>query len=165
MTPAPAAASAIPNVAQLLASLLERVPEAQRPLLVAAAERLAAERYRGWAEQVASPQERAGLLACARREEEIAARVEALHADAAALQRRLLEAHPELAELSRSVFAERPLAQQLAIQAQGERAGAGFWRLLAQRAQEPHARDTYLACARLEEASAELLEALGAPRA
>jgi hypothetical protein len=135
------------------------VPEAQRPLLVAVAERLAAERYRGWAEQVTSAELRARLLACADREEEVATKVESLFPRAAETQRELLAAHPELTLVNRTLFAGRPLAQQFEIQAKGERSGAGLWRSLAQRAQDPHVRDTYLACAKLEEASAEVLEA------
>ena len=43
---------------------------------------MAAERYRGWAGAVDDATVRAGLLACAAREDEIAARVEAVHPDA-----------------------------------------------------------------------------------
>jgi hypothetical protein len=154
--------SALPNVAEQVGALLARVPEAERPLLVAAAERLAAERYRGWAERVADPALRARLLACAEREEQIATRVESLQPRAAERQRALLAANPDLAEVNRTIFAGRPLEQQFAIQAEGERAGAGLWRALAQRATDAHARDTYLACARLEEQSAEVLEAVAA---
>jgi catechol 2,3-dioxygenase-like lactoylglutathione lyase family enzyme len=155
----PAAAGALPSIAERIGPLLQRLPEADRPLAVAAAERLAAQRYRSWAERVASPQQRASLLACAVREEEIATRVESLHERAEERQRALLEANPELLELNRSLFADRPLEQQFRIQAAGERAGAGLWRALAQRA-DGHARASYEACARLEEESAELLETL-----
>ena len=156
----PAAAGALPSIAERIGPLLQRLPEADRPLVVAAAERLAAQRYRSWAERVASPQQRTSLLACGAREEEIAARVESLHPGAGERQRALLEAHPELLEINRSLFADRPLEQQFKIQAAGERAGAGLWRGLSQRAQDAHARETYEVCARLEEESAELLETL-----
>lgn len=159
MSGAPEPHVALPNVAEILGSLLARVSEPQRPLLVAIAERLAAERYRDWAQQ-AAPAQRSGLLACAEREKRIAQRVESLHADAASEQRRLLDAHPDLAEINRSVFAGRTLAQQFRIQAQGERAGAGLWRALAQAARGAHARELYLECARLEEESALYLESL-----
>src|SRR5262245_2103006 len=103
----PGAESAMPNIAELLASLLGRVSEAERPLLVAAAERLAAERYRGWAAQVTSPALCAQLLACATREEQIATQVESVHPHAAERQRALLDANPDLGEINRSVFAGR----------------------------------------------------------
>lgn len=152
------AGAPLPNVAEILGALLARVPEAQRPLLVALAERLASERYRGWAALVA-PERRAGLLACAEREERIAERVESLHAGAASEQQRILAANPDLLEINRSVFAGRPLEDQLAIQAQGERAGAALWRALAKVAADAHAKQTYLECAALEEKNAVHLEA------
>jgi hypothetical protein len=154
-----ASPSALPNVAEVLGRVLTRVPEGQRALLVAFAERLAAERYRGWAALVA-PSQRTLLLACGEREEEIARRVESLHADPRLEQQRILEAHPDLLDINRSVFAARPLEQQFAIQAQGERAGAALWRSLAKSARDEHASRIYLECAELEEASAACLESL-----
>jgi hypothetical protein len=154
------APGALPNVAQLLGPLLQRVPAPQRPLLLAIAERLAAERYRGWAELAGSAEERARFLACAAREEEIAGRIEGLVSDAAGQQRAILAANPDLAELNRAVFEGRPLAQQLAIQAAGERAGAALWRSFAGTARSEAERAVYLACVRLEEESALFLESL-----
>jgi hypothetical protein len=150
----------LPNVAELLGGLLRRVPEPERPLLIAIAERLAAERYRGWAKEAGSPDREAGLLACAEREDAIARRVESLHPDASATQRRILDSNPDLSGLNTAVFAGRPFEEQFAIQAQGERAGAALWRMLAQAAETEEARDAYLACARLEEESASYLESL-----
>jgi len=145
-------------VGEAIAPLLARVPREEQPLLIAYAERLAAARYRAWAEQPAAAPHAARLLACAEREEEIARRVEALHADAAARQQRLLAGSPELLEVNRTLFAERPLAEQLAIQAGGERLGAATWRSFARHAAAAEARDALLACAALEEASAAVLE-------
>jgi hypothetical protein len=153
----------LPNVAQLLGRVLARVPEPQRPLLIAHAERLAAERYRGWAQLADTAERRGALLRCAEREEAIAGRVESLFVDAAAEQQRILAANPDLADINRGVFAGRPIAEQYAIQAAGERAGAALWRALARAASSPHERDEYLACARLEEESALVLEALLGP--
>jgi hypothetical protein len=151
----------LPNVAAIVARVLERVAEPERPLLVAIAERLAAERYRGWAGSAATPEHEAGLLGCADREEEIARRIETLlGAGAAVVQRRILEANADLEEINRSVFAGRPLAEQFAIQAQGERSGAALWRQLAKAAAGTPERETYLACAALEEESARYLESL-----
>jgi hypothetical protein len=155
-----ASGATLPNVAELLAGVLQRVAEPERPLLVALAERLAARRYRRWADERPLAPRRAELLACAEREEAIAQRIESLHADAAALQTDMLARHPDLEEIDRSVFAGRPLADQLAIQAQGERAGAALWRSLARRAAGEAERATYLACAGLEEESAACLDSL-----
>lgn len=147
-----------PDVAKALAGLLARLPRREQPLLIALAERLAAERYRGWAGQHEGPA-RERLLACADREEEIAGRIEALQPDAAEVQARIRAENPDLQDINRTLFASRPLPQQFAMQAEGERLGAATWRSFARHA-EPSARETFEACARLEEASAEVLEAL-----
>lgn len=154
----------LPNVALIVGAVLQRIPEAQRPLLIALAERLAAERYRRWAEEVADRGQRPGLLACAAREEEIARRVEALYPNAASVQQELLSANPDLEEINRSIFADRPLDQQFTIQVQGERLGAATWRALAQAAESEAVRETFLGCAPLEEESASYLESLLARR-
>ena len=150
----------LPSVGKAVAPLLARIPRAEQPLLIAHAERLAAGRYRSWAGRPEGARHRTDLLACAAREEEIARSVEALFEDAHERQRRLLEAHPELAEINRSLFDGRPFREQLAIQAGGERLGAATWRSFAKHASEARARDALLACATLEEANAEVLEAI-----
>lgn len=150
----------LPDVAAILAPLLASVAAEERPLLLAIAERLAAERYRRWADETADATTRAGLLACAAREDEIARLAEAVHPDAAGVQARLRDAHPDLARLNASIFADRPLDEQLAIQAAGERLGAATWRTLAAARRDEVGRDAYLACAPLEEANAVFLESL-----
>ena len=152
--------TALPDVGEALAPLLGRVPREQQPLLIALAERMAAERYRGWAEEASAATDRAQLLACAEREERIAAKVEALSPEAAALQRDLLAKHPGLRDVYHSLFAGRPLAEQLTIQARGERLGAATWRSFARRESDAARRHALLACAELEEQSARVLEAL-----
>jgi len=115
---------------------------------------------------VADATRKAELLACAAREEQIAGRIESLFSDAASIQREIMAANPDLGEINRRLFAGQPLAQQFSMQAQGERLGAATWRAAARRAAEPEARDTFLACAELEEESAVVLEAMlsNAPR-
>jgi hypothetical protein len=149
----------LPDVAAVVGPILQRVPRAHRPLLVALAERLAAVRYRAWAE-VGDPQDASRLSACADREEEIARRIESLYPDASSIQRDLVAKHPELDEVNRSIFAGRPLDDQFAIQARGERVGAATWRYFAERAETAAARDQFLLCADLEEESAACLESL-----
>lgn len=147
-----------PNIAEILAPILARVPRQRQPLLLASAERLAAERYRGWAEHPSLAAHRKNLLACAEREIEIATRVEAMFAGASAIQEKLLATHAEMVELNRDLFAERPLAAQFAIQASGERLGAATWRAFAAQAGEPVLAATFETCATLDEISAEVLE-------
>jgi len=148
----------LPDLASILAQALTGVAIEQRPLWVALAERMAAERYRHWAGLL--PGRSAELLACAAREEDIARRVEALEPDAASIQRDIRAKHPELAETYASLFAGRGVAQQLEIQARGERLGAATWRAFAAATADARARETFLACAPLEEANAACLEAL-----
>jgi hypothetical protein len=123
----------LPNVAEILGQVLQRVSAPEQPLLIAIAERLAAERYRLWAAGVADPARSAQLVACAGREEEIARRIEALFPNASAVQTDIRAKNPDLEELNRSLFANRPLHEQFAIQAQGERLGAATWRGFAAR--------------------------------
>jgi hypothetical protein len=156
MSPGPA----LPNIAEVIGPLLQRVPVDRQPLLIAVAERLAAERYRGWAARVDAPERKSGLLACADREEEIARRVEALYPAASAAEREILDRNPDLIEVNRTLFAPYTLEQQFLIQAQGERVGAATWRAFARHDTRAEARDVFLGCALLEEQSAEFLESI-----
>ena len=154
----------LPDIAKLFAPLLERVSEAQRPLLVALAERMAAQRYHGWAKAAGDAGQRDRLRACAEREEEIARRVEALFPDAAAIQQDIRAKNPDLEDINRSIFAALPHDDQLTLQARGERLGAATWRSLAKQAATENTRKVFLDCAKLEEESAAVLESiLGLP--
>lgn len=150
----------LPDVGEVLAPVLQRVPRENQPLLIAMAERLAAQRYRGWAEEVSDAAQRAELLACADREEDIASRVEGLYPDAAAIQGDIRAKNPDLEDINRNLFATRPLAQQFAIQANGERLGAATWRSFVREDESGSRRETLLACAKLEEENARALEAI-----
>lgn len=66
------AAGELPDLVPILARVLQRVPPERQPLLIATAERLAADRYRAWADDPGMAHRRSLLLACAGREEEIA---------------------------------------------------------------------------------------------
>ena len=153
-------ASGGPSIAEVLAPVLLRIPRARQPLLIAFAERLAAGRYRRWADDPSMRDRAVALRACADREEEIARRIEGLFPDADAAQRELAAAHPEICAVNRSLFEGRSLAQQFAIQARGERLGAATWRSFAAHQHDANARETFLACALLEEESADVLESL-----
>lgn len=146
-------------IGDAIAPLVAEVPEKEQPLMVALIERIAAARYRSWAADASEPDgER--LLACAAREEEIARRVEALYADASAVQSALRAKHPDLERVYRELFRGHELDEQYAMQAAGERLGASTWRTFAGATDRDDARQVFHACAELEEASAEVLEAL-----
>jgi hypothetical protein len=150
----------LPNVAKAIAGALALVAEPDRPLLIAILERMAAERYRAWADDPANATHSNALRACAAREDDIASRVEGLYPDADTRARALLAAHPDLSETNRTFFAGRPFAQQFAMQAGGERLGAATWRSFATNETDPRRRDVFWSCAPLEETSAEVLEGI-----
>lgn len=152
--------SELPDIAKILGRALQTIEPGERPAVLAALERLAAGRYRKWADEHQDPQVKEGLLACAHREEEIARRVESLHADAAGIQDKLLALNPELLDLNRTLFEGRPIKEQFMIQAQGERAGAAAWRAFAAAASEPSARELLQSCSALEETNAAFLDSL-----
>ena len=152
--------SDIPDIGAVLGEVMQTVDPGDRPLLLAALERLASQRYRGWANEHPDEAVKRGLGECADREEEIAKRVESVFADAAEVQQRLMADNPDLAELNRTLFEGRPLDVQFAMQAQGERAGAGAWASFATITDDERVKTTLESCCPLEEANAEFLETL-----
>lgn len=153
-------ASKLPTVAEVIAPVLTRVAVADQPLLLALAERMAAERYRGWAAQEGDGADKVLLLACADREDEIATRIESLRPDAKAVQQRLLDENPDLVAINRDLFAGRSLREQFAIQANGERLGAATWKAVAGATRHAAVKELFLTCAKLEEDSAYVLETI-----
>jgi hypothetical protein len=150
----------IPDVAEILADVLRNIDPRLQPLLLAKLERLAAQRYRTWSGDHPDQSVKAGLLACADREEEIARRVESLVPEASAIQNKLLADHPELLDLNRTLFDGRPLEVQFAMQAAGERAGAEAWKAYAASATDPSAQELLRECSPLEKANADFLQTL-----
>ncbi len=116
----------IPDFATLLAPYIVAIPQPWRPAFLARLERSAADRYRGWAE--AMPEYREPLLACAAREDDIAARIEQV---LPAANEQDIETINNTIEPARdcyyAAFATLPLADQLSIQANAERQGALAW--------------------------------------
>jgi len=150
----------LPDLGGQLRPLIQALPLAIQPRLMARLERAAADRYRAWAAACLEPATAEGLRACAEREEEVAARVETRYPPQRDELRHFREALPTIAEAYRSALAERPVNEQYAIQAAAERRGAAFWRFLASSAADGSVRETLRRCAELEESSAEFLEAL-----
>ena len=146
----------LPSIAGVLAPVVTRFPLQQQKILIALAERQAAQMYRSWAEQV-SHQEREGFLACAAREEDIAKRIESLDPDATKIQQQLLDELPDLEERVQAVYADRPLEEQWEIQRRGERAGKKTWENFAAAESEANAQEILLACAALEDENASFL--------
>lgn len=151
---------AIPNIPEILGQALRRIAPQHQPVLLARLERLAAQRYRNWADEYDDALVKQGLLDCADREEEIARRVESLDPNASALQDKLMTENPDLLDLNRTLFQGRPLKVQFAMQAQGEMAGAAAWKAYAAGASDPLAAELLQSCSPLEEQNAVFLQTL-----
>jgi hypothetical protein len=143
------------QLAEQLGAVLTQLPEATRPRLIAALERLAAERYDAWAAAAHSADETSGLAACAARERDIANKIEAAYPQIAQGSAILIE---QAANTYSATFEGKDRAYGFALQAALERAGADAWRSLA--ALDPARQSLLLECAALEEASATFLEQL-----
>lgn len=144
------------TIRELLAPVLGRVSQDEQPFLLAHAERLAAQRYRRWAQESSLNRHADALEACARREEEIADSIQSLYTEETLLK--LTPIFPELEAINQRLFSQLELHAQLALQASGERAGVDVWEKLAE--QRSEARDLFLHCAKLEQASADFLDTL-----
>jgi len=150
----------LPDLGGQLRPLIQALPLAIQPRLMARLERTAADRYRARAAACLDPATAEGLRACAGREEEVASRVETRYPPQLDELRHFREALPTIAEAYHSALAERPVNEQYAIQAAAERRGAAFWRFLTSSVADGSVRETLHRCAELEERSAEFLEAL-----
>lgn len=146
------------SIIGILAPVIARYAPADQRIFAALGERIAASRYRLWAEAADDASVRATLEACAVREEDIATRVESLRPDAAAVQERLLKDHSDIRDQFFELLDGRPLVEQFAMQAEAERAGAAAWRAFAAAADNEVEAEALRACAPLEEESAEALE-------
>lgn len=148
-----------PSLTLLLAPFTRGLVGSERPAFMGRLERLAAERYRAWAQQV--PAHAAALLACAQREERIADRAERLFPMSAAQAAKLDALLPEVRRIYGSLFVGLAVREQLALQASAERQGANVWRALLAALALPQAmREKLEESAQLEEESAVQLEAL-----
>jgi len=118
----------IPRFGELLQEHLSSVPPQAYPYLLSQLERTAAVRYRGWAEAV--PEHREGLLACAAREDDIADRVEALFPPSAEHRALVDGVLPAARDAYYAAFAGYSPLEQMTIQADAEKQGAGAWQNL-----------------------------------
>ncbi|MFT5696176.1 MAG: hypothetical protein ACI9QQ_002156 [Myxococcota bacterium] len=149
-----------PSIIGMLAPILATYPPEEQRIFAALGERIAASRYRAWAEQGKDDATRDALLACAAREEDIASRVESLHPRGTEVRERLLLNHAGLPEQYVAMFEGFPLTEQFAMQAEAERAGAAAWRAFAGATEDAAESQALLACAPLEEQNAATLDEL-----
>lgn len=114
----------------LAAALFAQCPETEHRVLLAVLERVAADQYRRWADEVGD-EHRAGILECAAREEKVAEVLEAAAPNATATAAALGERFPDLGARYAALLEGRSLVEQFAIQAKGERAGGELLRSYA----------------------------------
>ena len=115
----------IPQFGELLAEHLSGVSQGAYPYLLSQLERSAAMRYREWAEAV--PEHRKGLLQCAAREDEIADKVAAMFPPTAQQAAEVDAVMPKAKAAYYSAFADYTPLEQMTIQADAEKQGAGAW--------------------------------------
>ena len=148
----------IPRFGELLAPYISQVPDQIRPRFLALLERGAASRYRGWAEML--PEHSDGLLRCAEAEDEIANRIEGAFAMDETLRDRLEAPLPDALKTYYDVFAPLDVWDQLRIQANAERQGAGAWERIAATHPNPEVIKVLNSCSELELTSADYLDSL-----
>jgi hypothetical protein len=150
----------IPNFGELLLPYIAAVPAQAVPNFLALLERGAAQRYREWADML--PEHRDGLLECSSREDEIADIVQALFPLDDALQLEIEALLPPARDAYYAVFADMPVENQLAIQANAELQGAAAWRGMIDESTPAELQQSLQRCSQLEEtSSAYLQEILG----
>lgn len=111
-----------------LGPLLEAAAPADFPLMLASLERMAAEKYRAWAEQTTNPVEARGLLECAAREEAIADFIESLDENSSVRLAELQAGITQAQALYDGVLEGQDRQEQFRRQAAGELGGADFLR-------------------------------------
>ena len=119
------------SIVEAFEPLLPEVTPEETPMLLAILERLAADKYRDWADQTEDAVESEGLLACARREDEIAEFIESLESDPKARGATLHARFPDLRQRYDSVMHGLSREEQLRVQAEGELGGADYMRQFA----------------------------------
>lgn len=150
--------NALPDIASMLLEVITSVPEPSRPRLLALLERTAAGRYEGWAKEL--PAHAPELLACAARENEIAATAEKIFPLDAAGREKLEAPLESTREAYFAALAPLAIRDQFRLQAIAERAGGGAWRAMAAALGDAKARAALERSGDLEEANAAALDAL-----
>ncbi|MEM8659283.1 MAG: hypothetical protein AAGF35_00235 [Pseudomonadota bacterium] len=120
------------SLLEVLVPVLESAPAEDLPLLLAWLERLAADKYRGWAKQTQDEIEIKGLLECAYREDAIAEFIELVEPESESRTQALKAQFPDMEAMYDSVLAGQDRREQLRRQAEGELGGATFLRQFAQ---------------------------------
>jgi hypothetical protein len=146
----------VPNFGEILSDHLSGVPQDAYPYLLSQLERTAAERYRGWADDV--PEHREGIISCADREDEIADRVEAMFPPSDEHRELVAGIIPNAKKTYYAAFENFTPVEQMYIQSKAERQGANAWQTL--KAIYPEQADELDALSAIELATADYLDVL-----
>jgi hypothetical protein len=146
----------IPNFGDLLRTHLDGVTAGAFPYLLSRLERTAADRYRGWAQDV--PEHAEGLLACAAREDEIADRAAALFPPNDDERAQVEAMIGPAKDTYYKAFEGYTPVEQMTLQAAAERQGSGAWETLA--VAYPHHAEALRELSAIEIQSADYLDEL-----
>jgi hypothetical protein len=147
------------SLLEVLVPIIESAPAQELPLLLAWLERMAADKYRVWAQQATDDVERKGLMDCAFREDAIAEFIEFVEPQAESRTSSLKKLFPDMQALYDSVMAGQDRSEQLRRQAEGELGGANFLRQFAE-AHSGAVAAQFEALAHYEEANSSFLSRL-----
>jgi len=138
----------VPQFGALLRDHIQSVPPDAQPAFLAGLERSAAQRYRGWAEQL--PDHAETLLECAASEDRIADIVTDLFPISAEQQAQVDAQLPAAVELYYDVFAPYSPSDQLYLQSEAEIQGSQAWVRLSEAVTDEATLASLRECTELE---------------
>lgn len=144
-------------IGEAVAPIFEELDHREQRALLAILERMAAESYRGWIDEVDGETAKAGLLKAAENEDGIAEILETIEADYETIEADLHRRFPQLDGLFASVLDGRPLKEQLQLQHAAESGAAELFKSLAAEAESPKVERLLLECSETEHDNAEFL--------
>jgi hypothetical protein len=160
--------SQLPDLLTVLSPLFAQCAPDEQRILLAMLERLAAEHYRRWADEVSDPPQKQGLLAAAAREVHIAEVAESLEPHAEQIAKTLWDRFPNIRSLYADAMRPMTLIEQWTVQSAGEHGGSQLWRSFAEAEPNPAVRAKLLACSEEDEENsrflADTLKAMGVVR-
>lgn len=139
---------AVPQFGSLLREHIQSVPPEAQPAFLAGLERSAAERYRGWAEQL--PEHADDLRACAASEDRIADIVTAIFPVTEQQQADVDAALPDAIALYYEVFEPYSPSEQLYLQSEAEIQGSQAWVRLSEQIDDATTIESLRECTELE---------------
>ena len=153
----------VPQFGALLRKHIQSVPHDALPAFLAGLERSAAERYRGWANEI--PAHADDLLGCATSEDRIAEIVTGLFPISSELQAQVDKALPAAVALYYDVFAPYTPTEQLYLQSEAEIQGSQAWVRMSEQITDEATLASLRECTALElrssVAAKAVLDALG----